>query len=79
MNAQTHSKVIDSMSFCEHCQGQRFDRARVLRILRQVRQELRGTRKGDKCDQALLAALNAVRQLDIPHLEIEEEEDQVVH
>ena len=68
------------MSFCEHCQGQRFDRARVLRALRQVREELRSAHGGSKVDAALVAALNAVRGLEIPHLEPEEEEDDhVVH
>ena len=27
----------ETMSFCVHCEGQRFDRARVLRALRQVK------------------------------------------
>lgn len=68
------------MSFCEHCQGQRFDRARVLRTLRQVREELRAVRGSGKVDSALLAALQAVRSLDIPHLDPPEpEEDPVVH
>lgn len=67
------------MSFCEHCAGQRFDRARVLRALRQARQELRATRAGEKCDSAIVAAMNAVRALDIPHLEFETDEDVVVH
>ena len=66
------------MSFCDHCEGQRFDRARVLRALRQVRKELRG---GD-CDsapEALDRALEAIRSLEIPHLEWEDAADQVVH
>lgn len=68
------------MSFCEHCQGQRFDRARVLRALRQVRGKLGATHRGGKVDGALLAALDAVRSLDIPHLEPPEpDEDQVIH
>ena len=67
------------MSFCEHCEGQRFDRARVLRALRQVRQDLRASRGGAKCDRAIVAAINAIRALDIPHLEFEPEEDVVVH
>lgn len=67
------------MSFCDHCQGQRFDRARVLRVLRQVRQELRASRAGAQCDGAIVAALTAVRELDLPHLEFEPEEDVVVH
>ena len=66
------------MNYCEHCQGQRFDRARVLRALRQVREDLRneGARQAD---EALALALNAVRALEIPHLEPEDEDDQVVH
>jgi hypothetical protein len=67
------------MSFCEHCQGQRFDRARVLRALRQVRAELRATGDNDDCDGVLVAAMNAIRALDLPHLEFEPEEDVVVH
>ena len=67
------------MSFCEHCHGQRFDRARVLRALRQVRQELRAARGGEKCDRAIVAAMNAIRALDLPHLEFEPEEDVIVH
>ena len=67
------------MSFCEHCEGQRFDRARVLRALRQVRKDLRAARHGAKGDAAIVAAMNAVRDLDIPHLEWEPDEDAVVH
>ena len=67
------------MSFCEHCEGQRFDRARVLRTLRQVRRQLRAARAGAKCEGVITAALNAIRDLDIPHLEFEPEDDIVVH
>lgn len=67
------------MSFCEHCEGQRFDRARVLRALRQVRQQVRDAHGGAKADAAIVAAMNAVRGLDIPHLELETMEDEVVH
>ena len=31
------------MSFCDHCEGQRFDRAQVLRLLRATRNDLRLT------------------------------------
>jgi hypothetical protein len=66
------------MSFCEHCEGQRFDRARVLRALRQVRQQLRvGDRRG--ADEALEMAMNAVRALEIPHLELLDVSDEIVH
>jgi hypothetical protein len=67
------------MSFCEHCEGQRFDRARVLRALRQVRRQLRAARAGAKCEGAITAALDAVRDLDIPHLEFEPADDVIVH
>ena len=56
------------MGFCEHCQGQRFDRAQVLRVLRATRQRLRESRRG-RVDQALALAIEAVRKLEIPHLE----------
>lgn len=54
------------MNFCEHCDGQRFDRARVLRVLRAARQ---GLRKHTRADEALRLAIVAVRTLDLPHLE----------
>ena len=66
------------MSFCVHCEGQRFDRARVLRALRGVREDLRA----GKCstpEGALELALEAVKSLEIPHLEWEDEGGQVVH
>ncbi|HEY7500098.1 MAG TPA: hypothetical protein VH740_16370 [Vicinamibacterales bacterium] len=66
------------MSYCEHCEGQRFDRARVLRALRQVRQDLK-TGHCRSVDGALDLALQAVKALEIPHLEWEDEDDQVVH
>ena len=65
------------MSFCEHCEGQRFDRARVLRTLRQLRRELRSTDR--PAAEAVSAALHAIRTMDIPHLELEDDTDEVVH
>ena len=67
------------MSFCEHCQGQRFDRARVLRTLKQLRKDLQFS--GElSADAALVKAMESVRTLEIPHLEpFEEDVDQVVH
>lgn len=44
-----------------------------------MREEMRGSHRGGKADAALLAALNSIRALDIPHLEPEEPEDLVVH
>ena len=68
------------MNFCEHCEGQRFDRARVLRQLRVTRQDLRKQDERRSADEALGLAIQAVRALDIPHLEsVEEAEEQVVH
>ena len=68
------------MSFCDHCEGQRFDRAQVLRALRETRQKVRG-RRSCNADEALRLAIEAVRRLDIPHLEIEDEitGDEVIH
>ena len=67
------------MSYCEHCHGQRFDRARVLRALRQVREELRRAGAGKAADEAIKRALSTVLTLEIPHLELLEEEEEVVH
>ena len=55
------------MAFCDHCQGQRFDRAQVLRTLRATRKTLR---RSKVADQTLTAAIQAIRSLEIPHLEI---------
>jgi len=57
------------MSFCEHCQGQRFDRAQVLRALRAARKRLRGSKTDCSADQTFALAIEAVRSLEIPHLE----------
>src|SRR3954471_13038112 len=54
------------MSFCEHCEGQRFDRARVLRALRATRKPMR---RHSRADEALRAAIAPVRGLDLPHLD----------
>jgi len=73
------------MGFCEHCEGQRFDRAQVLRQLRQTRARLRDEDVPCTADEALVQAIKSVRALEIPHLEpiddlIEETaEDQVIH
>jgi len=69
------------MSFCDHCEGQRFDRAQVLRTLRATRKRLRES--GDACssDQTLALVIEAVRALDIPHLDTVDElvEGEIVH
>jgi len=69
------------MSFCEHCEGQRFDRAQVLRALRATRKRLRLSKTRCSADQALAVAIEAVRTLEIPHLELLDEivDGEVVH
>lgn len=69
------------MSFCEHCEGQRFDRARILRILREARTQLRRSDSACSADEALVSVLATVRALDVPHLERLEDmgDDDVVH
>jgi len=66
------------MSFCEHCEGQRFDRAQVLRLLRATRKSIP---KRTRADEALAMAIKAVRALDLPHLERDDEilDDEIVH
>jgi hypothetical protein len=66
------------MSYCDHCEGQRFDRARVLRVLRKVRKDLSRSNRRSECE-ALDVALQAVKSLEIPHLEWEDEEFEIVH
>ena len=69
------------MSFCEHCEGQRFDRAQVLRILRVMRRRVQADGCTNEADEALAVAIKTVRSLEIPHLESFEElmEGEVIH
>lgn len=64
---------VDTMSFCEHCQGQRFDRAQVLRVLRDTRRQLQQSGTPKATDRALALAIESVRRLEIPHLEPEDD------
>ena len=57
------------MAFCDHCQGQRFDRAQVLRALRAEQRRLRDGKHRTSADRVLAMAIRAVRSLEIPHLE----------
>jgi hypothetical protein len=67
------------MSFCTHCDGQRFDRARVLRALRRVRLDLRAGNCSTP-EGALELALEAIKSLEIPHLEWDDDDSgHVVH
>jgi hypothetical protein len=65
------------MDFCEHCEGQRFDRSRILRALRQTKKDIRDQGNDLDFEKALTIAIKVVRAIDIPHLEPYEEE--VVH
>jgi hypothetical protein len=69
------------MSFCEHCEGQRFDRAQVLRALRAARKRLETSDRTCSADDALALAIEAVRSLEIPHIEPFDEvvEGEMVH
>jgi hypothetical protein len=69
------------MGFCEHCAGQRFDRAQVLRTLRAARKNLPSGGRSNAADAALAAAIEAVRSLEIPHLDFVNEttDDGIVH
>jgi hypothetical protein len=63
------------MGYCDHCEGQRFDRAQVLRALRAMRRDSRRSTRREPVDDALARAIEAVRSLDIPHLEVEGERE----
>jgi hypothetical protein len=69
------------MSFCEHCAGQRFDRAQVLRMLRATQRSLRRRGRAAQVDAALAEAIRAIRALEIPHIEYDDESsgEQVLH
>ena len=69
------------MSFCDHCEGQRFDRAQVLRTLRATQRKLRTQSRACRAEEALRLAIEAIRELEIPHLERLDEvaEDEIVH
>jgi hypothetical protein len=54
------------MSFCDHCEGQRFDRSRTLRLLRRHLRECPPSTDGR---EILSRAIDAIRSLDLPHLE----------
>ena len=68
------------MSFCPHCEGQRFDRARVLRILRASRRQLQGSEGTEVAQDTLTTLIDTIRRLEIPHLELDEVVDgEVIH
>src|SRR5688572_19150326 len=65
---------VTLMSFCEHCQGQRFDRAQVLRALRDTQRHLRQSGRSKAAEQALTLAIKTIRGLEIPHLEADDDD-----
>jgi hypothetical protein len=69
------------MSFCDHCSGQRFDRAQVLRALRAARKQARREKRSGAAEEIITLAIEAVRTLEIPHLDPIDEvvEGEVVH
>jgi hypothetical protein len=69
------------MSFCDHCQGQRFDRARVLRALRAARAKVRDSGRSYSAEETFAVAIEAARTLDIPHLELLDDvvDGEVIH
>ena len=68
------------MGFCEHCEGQRFDRAQVLRMLRATQRQLRDQPQPSTAEEVLTMAIKAVCSLEIPHLEVfDEMPDEVIH
>ena len=48
-------------------------------MLRQLRRELRASGPRSACDHVLERALESVRRLDIPHLDVEDEGPEIVH
>ena len=69
------------MSFCEHCQGQRFDRAQVLRALRAEYRRLRSSKASADAQRVIATAIEKVRGLELPHLDPEEDvvDGEVIH
>ena len=49
------------MSFCDHCEGQRLDRAQVLRALRATRKRLRNSDMACSADESLARAIEDSR------------------
>lgn len=69
------------MSFCDHCQAHRFDRAQVLRALRAAQKRLRGSAGACSAEQVLALAIETIHGLEIPHLEPLDEvvDGEVIH
>jgi hypothetical protein len=69
------------MSICDHCQGQRFDRAQVLRALRARLKQVRREKTSSQAEEIIASAIATVRTLDIPHLDPIDEvvEGEVIH
>ena len=74
-HGETLKDIRDTMSFCDHCQGQRFDRAQVLRALRDAQRRVRQSAGSKPAEHAIALAIQAVRDLEIPHLEFDIDDD----
>ena len=75
------STLEGTMSFCDHCQGQRFDRAQVLRALRAARAKVRTSDTPCSPDDVFALAIETIRTLEIPHLEVLDDvvDGEVIH
>lgn len=69
------------MAFCDHCEGQRFDRAQVLRALRAMRKQVRAAKTPADADEIIAVAIEKVRALEIPHFDWFDEavDGEVIH
>jgi hypothetical protein len=69
------------MSFCDHCEGQRFDRAQVLRALRAMRTKMRAAQTTGDAEHIIAVAIETVRTLEIPHFDWFDEvvDGEVIH
>ncbi len=58
------------MAFCDHCDGQRYDRAQILRTLRAMRLKMRESDASGDAERVIELAIETVRSLQIPHFEV---------
>ena len=58
------------MAFCDHCDGQRYDRAQILRTLRAMRLKMRESDASGDAERVIVLAIETVRALQIPHFDV---------
>ena len=58
------------MAFCDHCDGQRYDRAQILRTLRAMRLKMRDSDASGEAERVVALAIETVRSLQIPHFDV---------